>query len=160
MQAKLDNPNGMISTPGPHLTVPTGPAASRTNKPNMTHPNTVIGTPTNDRESPPPQRRPRSPVNTGNGEAQIPLPINVKTEVIPTNTETRERFLTPSQVAELLNVHTRTVRRWATSGLIGSIRTPGGHRRYREYDVNALIDRQHPAPRSNDDSHREISGKG
>jgi predicted site-specific integrase-resolvase len=31
------------------------------------------------------------------------------------------------------------VTRWAASGRIGSIRTPGGHRRFRESEVRALL---------------------
>lgn len=34
----------------------------------------------------------------------------------------------------------RTVTRWAQAGRIGSIRTPGGHRRYRESEVRALLE--------------------
>ncbi|NED66048.1 MerR family DNA-binding transcriptional regulator, partial [Streptomyces sp. SID10244] len=35
-----------------------------------------------------------------------------------------------------------TVARWASSGLLGSIRTPGGHRRFREADVVELLNRR------------------
>lgn len=30
--------------------------------------------------------------------------------------------------------------RWAAAGRIGSIRTPGGHRRFRESEVRALLE--------------------
>ena len=43
-----------------------------------------------------------------------------------------ERLLTPRQVALIFRVDPKTVTRWAAAGRIGSIRTPGGHRRYRE----------------------------
>ena len=33
----------------------------------------------------------------------------------------------------------KTVTRWASAGRIGSIRTPGGHRRFRESEVRALL---------------------
>ena len=33
----------------------------------------------------------------------------------------------------------QTVTRWAASGRITSIRTPGGHRRFRESEVRALL---------------------
>ncbi|MDV6012646.1 BldC family transcriptional regulator [Haloechinothrix sp. LS1_15] len=49
------------------------------------------------------------------------------------------RLLTPGEVAELFRVDPKTVTRWAASGRIGSIRTPGGHRRFRESEVNALL---------------------
>ena len=53
--------------------------------------------------------------------------------------ENTERLLTPHQVAELFRVDPKTVARWASSGWIGSIRTPGGHRRFRESEVRALL---------------------
>jgi excisionase family DNA binding protein len=50
-----------------------------------------------------------------------------------------ERLLTPGEVAALFRVDPKTVTRWATAGRIGSIRTPGGHRRFREAEVMALL---------------------
>jgi excisionase family DNA binding protein len=50
-----------------------------------------------------------------------------------------ERLLTPGEVANLFRVDPKTVTRWATAGRIGSIRTPGGHRRFRESEVQALL---------------------
>ncbi|MEU0530300.1 BldC family transcriptional regulator [Amycolatopsis tolypomycina] len=49
------------------------------------------------------------------------------------------RLLTPGEVAALFRVDPKTVTRWATAGRIGSIRTPGGHRRFREAEVNDLL---------------------
>lgn len=49
------------------------------------------------------------------------------------------RLLTPGEVAGLFRVDPKTVTRWATAGRIGSIRTPGGHRRFRESEVNELL---------------------
>ena len=46
-----------------------------------------------------------------------------------------ERLLTPGEVATLFRVDPKTVTRWASAGRIGSIRTPGGHRRFRESEV-------------------------
>jgi len=51
-----------------------------------------------------------------------------------------EQLLTPGEVARMFRVDPKTVTRWAASGRIGSIRTPGGHRRFRELEVNALLD--------------------
>jgi excisionase family DNA binding protein len=51
------------------------------------------------------------------------------------------RLLTPGEVAALFRVDPKTVTRWATAGRIGSIRTPGGHRRFRESEVNELLAR-------------------
>jgi excisionase family DNA binding protein len=60
-----------------------------------------------------------------------------------TMSETRahvdEQLLTPGEVAALFRVDPKTVTRWATSGRIGSIRTPGGHRRFRESEVRSLL---------------------
>ena len=63
--------------------------------------------------------------------------------------ENTERLLTPHQVAALFRVDPKTVTRWASNGWIGSIRTPGGHRRFRESEVLALVaERAMPAPPS------------
>jgi len=50
-----------------------------------------------------------------------------------------EQMLTPAEVAEMFRVDTRTVTRWAKKGRMNSIRTPGGHRRFRETEVRALL---------------------
>ncbi len=56
-----------------------------------------------------------------------------------TRTSDAERLLTPSEVATLFRVDPKTVTRWAKSGKLTSIRTLGGHRRYREVEVRALL---------------------
>jgi len=53
--------------------------------------------------------------------------------------ENTERLLTPHQVAVMFRVDPKTVTRWASSGRIGFIRTPGGHRRFRETEIRALL---------------------
>jgi excisionase family DNA binding protein len=50
-----------------------------------------------------------------------------------------EALLTPSEVAALFRVDPKTVTRWAKAGKLSSIRTLGGHRRYRETEVRALL---------------------
>ena len=50
-----------------------------------------------------------------------------------------EVLLTPSEVASLFRVDPKTVTRWAQSGKLTSIRTLGGHRRYKESEVKALL---------------------
>ncbi len=50
-----------------------------------------------------------------------------------------EALLTPAEVAALFRVDPKTVTRWANAGRIGSIRTPGGHRRFRESEVQQLL---------------------
>jgi excisionase family DNA binding protein len=61
-------------------------------------------------------------------------------------TET-EALLTPAEVAAMFRVDPKTVTRWAKAGKLSSIRTLGGHRRYRETEVRALLTGQVPAPR-------------
>lgn len=53
--------------------------------------------------------------------------------------DTGDRLLTPGEVAALFRVDPKTVTRWAAAGRIASIRTPGGHRRFRESEVRALL---------------------
>ncbi|MEY2989494.1 MAG: hypothetical protein RLZZ163_410, partial [Actinomycetota bacterium] len=49
-----------------------------------------------------------------------------------------DHLLTPSEVAALFRVDPKTVTRWAKAGKLTSIRTLGGHRRYRASEVHAL----------------------
>ena len=58
-----------------------------------------------------------------------------------------EALLTPAEVATMFRVDPKTVTRWAKSGKLTSIRTLGGHRRYREAEVRALL-AGIPAPRA------------
>jgi excisionase family DNA binding protein len=51
-----------------------------------------------------------------------------------------EKLLTPSEVAALFRVDPKTVTRWAKAGKLSSIRTLGGHRRYRESEIRELIE--------------------
>jgi excisionase family DNA binding protein len=51
----------------------------------------------------------------------------------------QEKLLTPSEVATLFRVDPKTVTRWAKAGKLTSIKTLGGHRRYRESEVKALL---------------------
>jgi excisionase family DNA binding protein len=50
-----------------------------------------------------------------------------------------EPLLTPQEVAVMFRVDPKTVTRWAKKGWLTSTRTPGGHRRYREAEVRALL---------------------
>ena len=58
-----------------------------------------------------------------------------------------EALLTPSEVAALFRVDPKTVTRWAKDGKISSIKTLGGHRRYREAEVRKLL---HGVPEQRD----------
>lgn len=50
-----------------------------------------------------------------------------------------EKLLTAGEVARLFAVNPKTVSRWAKAGKLECIRTLGGHRRYKEADVRALL---------------------
>ena len=58
---------------------------------------------------------------------------------ITAHSSSNERLLTPGEVAALFRVDPKTVTRWASAGRIGSIRTPGGHRRFRESEVRSML---------------------
>lgn len=49
------------------------------------------------------------------------------------------RLLTPAEVASLFRVDPKTVTRWAKLGKLSSTRTLGGHRRFDEEEVMALL---------------------
>jgi excisionase family DNA binding protein len=67
--------------------------------------------------------QPREPSHTG------PLPAGA------------EALLTPAEVRALFRVDPKTVVRWANAGKLTAVRTPGGHRRYREREVRELLRR-------------------
>jgi len=49
------------------------------------------------------------------------------------------KLLNLKEVAEILSVNKQTLRLWDSKGTLKALRTKGGHRRYREADVLALI---------------------
>jgi excisionase family DNA binding protein len=51
-----------------------------------------------------------------------------------------DALLTPAEVAALFRVDPKTVTRWAKAGKLSSIRTLGGHRRYRADEVRKFLD--------------------
>ena len=51
----------------------------------------------------------------------------------------QENLLTPAEVAALFRVDPKTVTRWAKAGKLTSIRTLGGHRRYKDSEVRTLL---------------------
>ena len=50
------------------------------------------------------------------------------------------KHLTASQAAALLQVSPKTVSRWAKEGKLPFVRTLGGHRRYPDSEIRALVD--------------------
>jgi excisionase family DNA binding protein len=57
--------------------------------------------------------------------------------VLPQTTE--PKYLRTAQVAELLQVSPKTVSRWAQEGMLPYFRTLGGHRRYPDREIRALL---------------------
>lgn len=55
-----------------------------------------------------------------------------------------DRLMTPGEVAALFRVDPKTVTRWAKAGRVSRIRTPGGHNRFRESEVRALLEGDDP----------------
>ena len=51
----------------------------------------------------------------------------------------QEVLLTPAEVAKVFRVDPKTVTRWAKAGKLTPIRTLGGHRRYRQSEVQSLL---------------------
>jgi excisionase family DNA binding protein len=62
-----------------------------------------------------------------------------KGKTMTAHTPESEPLLTPAEVATMFRVDPKTVTRWAKSGKLTSIRTLGGHRRYRETEVRRLL---------------------
>ncbi|HYK69562.1 MAG TPA: BldC family transcriptional regulator [Streptosporangiaceae bacterium] len=54
-------------------------------------------------------------------------------------------MLTPAEVAAMFRVDPKTVTRWARDGRLTAVRTLGGHRRYLEAEVLALLRAAHAA---------------
>lgn len=50
-----------------------------------------------------------------------------------------DELLTPAEVGRMFRVDPKTVTRWAKAGRLPSIRTLGGHRRYRLSDLEPLL---------------------
>ncbi len=61
------------------------------------------------------------------------------TTVMTEKLQEPEKLLTPSEVAAIFRVDPKTVTRWAKVGKLSSIRTLGGHRRFRETEVKMLL---------------------
>jgi len=57
----------------------------------------------------------------------------------PLSSANQEKLLTPAEVAAMFRVDPKTVTRWAKAGKLTSIKTLGGHRRYKESEVKELL---------------------
>ncbi len=80
------------------------------------------------------------PGNAGTGPALHIAQKGGDTMTNPRHRPESEPLLTPSEVATLFRVDPKTVTRWAKAGKLTSIRTLGGHRRYRESEVRSLLE--------------------
>jgi excisionase family DNA binding protein len=50
-----------------------------------------------------------------------------------------DELLTPAEVGRLFRVAPKTVTRWARAGKLSSVRTLGGHHRYRANEIRRLL---------------------
>lgn len=50
--------------------------------------------------------------------------------------------MTPAEVGAAFGVDPRTVTRWTKTGKLPYFMTPGGHRRFRRQDVEAMLTQQ------------------
>jgi excisionase family DNA binding protein len=55
-----------------------------------------------------------------------------------------DALLTPAEVARMFRVDPKTVSRWAKTGRLTSVRTLGGHRRFRADEVRSLLSGEIP----------------
>jgi excisionase family DNA binding protein len=65
--------------------------------------------------------------------------MTARTEIALPQTS-QPRYLRTAQVAELLQVSPKTVSRWAQEGMLPHVRTLGGHRRYPDQEIRALLE--------------------
>ncbi len=75
----------------------------------------------------------------GKQEIRIATLVKEENTQMSARTPETEPLLTPAEVATMFRVDPKTVTRWAKAGKLTSIRTLGGHRRYRETEVRALL---------------------
>lgn len=63
---------------------------------------------------------------------------------MPESPTSATRWLTLHEAAARLDIHPTTLREWADRGRLRTFRTPGGHRRFAEEDVNGLAGKSAP----------------
>jgi excisionase family DNA binding protein len=67
----------------------------------------------------------------------------------PSSESPDDRLLRPREVAALFGVRPSTIARWARSGRLRPLLTPGGHRRYRLPEIRELLDLNETPPEQN-----------
>jgi excisionase family DNA binding protein len=55
-------------------------------------------------------------------------------------------LLTPAEVAAMFRVDPKTVARWAQAGKLSSVRTLGGHRRFRASEIRRSLEELQELP--------------
>lgn len=65
---------------------------------------------------------------------------SVETQLGTSGGRRRSRWVSLARACEILGVNESTVRRWADSGEIQVFRTPGGHRRFDEGELQKLVE--------------------
>jgi excisionase family DNA binding protein len=83
------------------------------------------------------QERPR----TQTAKRHVPTPVQRIALASIESPPGDDDVLGPSEVAQLLGVHPKTVTRWATQDGLPSFRTVGGHRRLHWRDVRVWLSR-------------------
>lgn len=68
------------------------------------------------------------------------------------------KWLSLSETADFLGIHPSTLRRWSDEGYIKCSRTPGGHRRYSEKDIQAFISDQQQPQKTDETSDSLVKG--
>ncbi|CAA9562720.1 MAG: Excisionase/Xis, DNA-binding [uncultured Thermomicrobiales bacterium] len=66
-------------------------------------------------------------------------PLAAASAVAETFAPSRGRWLSINEACKLLGVDQSTLRRWSDAGKVPVFRTPGGHRRYAEDDLRAML---------------------
>lgn len=96
-----------------------------------------------------PATEPQLPLREVRPAPRRPSPQEAEVPIDPQRRDapegTPEALLTPAEVAKLFRVDPKTVTRWAQAGKLSSIRTLGGHRRYRHDEVMSLLERSQAA---------------
>ena len=63
-------------------------------------------------------------------------------EAVTAQGQEQSNLLTPGEVAKLFRVDPKTVTRWAKAGKLPSIKTPGGHKRFKRSIIEKLLEEE------------------
>ncbi len=55
-----------------------------------------------------------------------------------------EQYLTMDEVSKALKVSPGTLRKWDKEGKLPAVRLPNGHRRYRQVDIDKMLQDMNP----------------